>query len=51
VLTDISESRGAEKGVDQSVGYCVSVRMSLEPGVVRHENTAKDEGPPRLKAM
>jgi hypothetical protein len=51
MLTDISESRRAEEGVDQSVGDRVSVRVSLETGVVRQPNSAKDEGPPGLKAM
>jgi hypothetical protein len=51
MVSDVSKSRRAEQGVDQSVGNCVSVGVSLEADVVRQENAAKNEGPPGLKTM
>ena len=51
MVTDVTKRRRAEEGIDQSVGNCVSVGVSLEAGVVRQENAAKNEGPPGLKSM
>jgi hypothetical protein len=51
MVTDVTESRRAEEGVDQSVGNCVSVGVSLEAGVVRQEDATQNEGPPGLKTM
>jgi hypothetical protein len=51
MVTDVSKSRRAEQGVDQSVGDSVSVGVSLEAGVVRQENAAKNKGPPGLEPV
>jgi hypothetical protein len=51
VLTDIAQSRRTEERIRQGMGDGVTVRMSLESGVLGNVDSSEDQQPPRLETV